>query len=174
MLDLRKAPPASPQLKPLAWMGHLCHGPIRAGRVTFTRPETWLPAWGGISAPEEAARRVIPAYLGVYGPASMKAFDAWLTRGRSSKTQLRGWFESVSHRLATVDVDGRECHARAEDRRAAGHPAHAGRAHAGGIRPVPAGTGNRRPEHRARAAARAGERDRRLNLTRRPSVGRHH
>ncbi len=102
-------------LKPLAWMGHLCHGPTRAGRVTFTLPATWLPSWEGIAAPEEAARRVIPAYLSAYGPATMQAFDAWLTRGSSSRTQVRGWFESVAERLVTVDVDGRACFARTED-----------------------------------------------------------
>lgn len=79
-------------LKPLAWMGLLCNGPSRGNRVTFTSPRSWLPDWSGIPEPAAAARIAIPAYLGAYGPARPETFDAWLTRGRSRKTQLRRWF----------------------------------------------------------------------------------
>lgn len=102
-------------LKPLAWMGQLCNGPSRGGRVTFTHPETWLPSWGGLPTTGDAAQLVIRAYLRAYGPATMKAFDAWLTRGRSTKAQIRRWLESVEDRLVTVEVDGHEGYARAED-----------------------------------------------------------
>ncbi|HEX2418721.1 MAG TPA: winged helix DNA-binding domain-containing protein [Micromonosporaceae bacterium] len=102
-------------LKPLAWSGLLCHGPGQGNRVTFTRPDTWLPDWGGLPEPEAAARLVIPAYLRAYGPATPETFDAWLSRGASRKKDLRGWFATVSDELATVTVAGRDCLLLAED-----------------------------------------------------------
>jgi hypothetical protein len=102
-------------LKPLAWRGLLCQGPGAGNRVTFTSPRTWSPAWGGIPDLEEAARLAIPAYLGAYGPASIDAFDAWLTRGASSKRSLRDWFAAAGDLLATVEVDGEKAFARSED-----------------------------------------------------------
>jgi hypothetical protein len=102
-------------LKPLAWQGLLCQGPWDGNRVTFTSPQTWSPAWGGIPDLDEAARVAIPAYLGAYGPASMAAFDAWLTRGASSKRLLRDWFAAAGDQLTTVEVEGESAFARRED-----------------------------------------------------------
>lgn len=102
-------------LKPLAWQGYLCQAPAEGNRVTFTSPETWLPGWAGLPAPEEAARVVIPAYLGAYGPATPQAFDAWLTRGASKKAALRGWFADLSDDVVTVDLEGVASYARAAD-----------------------------------------------------------
>ncbi|MBJ7599164.1 winged helix DNA-binding domain-containing protein [Candidatus Nephthysia bennettiae] len=102
-------------LKPLAWRGLLCQGPAEGNRVTFTSPRTWSPAWGGIPDQDEAARIAIPAYLGAYGPASMNAFDAWLTRGASSKRSLREWFTAAGDLLTAVEVDGERAFARSED-----------------------------------------------------------
>lgn len=67
-------------LKPLAWMGHLCNGPSRGGRVTFTRPDTWLPDWNGLPPVDQAAQTAIPDYLRAYGPATIRTFHAWLAR----------------------------------------------------------------------------------------------
>jgi hypothetical protein len=83
-------------LKPLAFMGLLCNGPARGNRVTFTSPSSWLENWTGIPEPAEAARLVIPAYLRAYGPARLETFDAWLTRGRSRKSDVRAWFHSLT------------------------------------------------------------------------------
>lgn len=102
-------------LKPLAWQGVLCQGPSTGGRVTFAAPASWIPGWRGLPGPEEAARLVVPAYLGAYGPASAATFDQWLTRGRSPKARLRRWFSELGDRLAVVVVDGQELVARAED-----------------------------------------------------------
>ncbi|MFN2557891.1 MAG: DNA glycosylase AlkZ-like family protein [Nitriliruptorales bacterium] len=102
-------------LKPLAWLGHLCHGPSKGNRVTFTRPDTWLPEWRGVPEPQDGARFVIPAYLRAYGPARMETFDGWLTRGISRKLDLRAWFATLDDELVTVDVEGQECYALAED-----------------------------------------------------------
>jgi hypothetical protein len=65
--------------------------------------------------PEEAARIVIPAYLGAHGPATPETFDAWLTRNAHRKTAVRGWFASLGEELAQVEVDGTVCYLRAED-----------------------------------------------------------
>jgi hypothetical protein len=102
-------------LKPLAWQGQLCHGPARGTRVTFARPDTWIPGWKGIRSEEDAARVVIPAFLGAHGPATIEAFDRWLTRGASKKGALRGWFAALEDELVSVQVEGEQAYARAED-----------------------------------------------------------
>ena len=102
-------------LKPLAWQGLLCHGPDRGGRVTFVRPADVVPGWGGLPAPDDAARVVVPAYLGVHGPAGPVELDAWLTRGATPKRIVRGWFADLGEALAPVSVEGRALWARAED-----------------------------------------------------------
>ena len=102
-------------LKPLAWQGRLCQGPAAGNRVSFVRPDTWYPDWGGVPDPDQAARTVIPAYLGVYGPATPARFDQWLTRGTSRRAQLRGWFDGLGEQLATVEVDGEPAYALAAD-----------------------------------------------------------
>jgi hypothetical protein len=105
-------------LKPLAWMGLLCNGPSRGNRVTFTSPQSWLTGWRGIPEVDTAARIAIPAYLHAYGPARPETFDAWLTRGRSRKPQLRRWFGELEEDgvIATVALeDGGSAYARAAD-----------------------------------------------------------
>lgn len=102
-------------LKPLAFQGMLCHGPADRGRVTFTRPDTYLPAWPGLRDPAEAAATAIPAYLGVYGPAPIEAFNQWLCRGALRKTDLRSWVAALGDRLTAVEIEGRPAYARTED-----------------------------------------------------------
>jgi hypothetical protein len=94
-------------LKPLAVMGLLCNGPSRGNRVTFTSPRSWVENWTGVPAPADAARVVIPAYLRAYGPARPQTFDAWLTRGRSRKSDLRAWFDALTEEgvLTSVEVE---------------------------------------------------------------------
>lgn len=102
-------------LKPLAWTGKLCHGPNQGNRVTFASPRDRVPGWTGTIEPEEAARTVIPAYLGAHGPATPETFDAWLTRNAHRKTVVRGWFASLGEELTKVEVDGTTSYMRAED-----------------------------------------------------------
>ncbi|UNO40652.1 crosslink repair DNA glycosylase YcaQ family protein [Streptomyces sp. MST-110588] len=103
-------------LKPLAWTGRLCQGPAQGQKVTFAAPRSWVPGWGGIPDPQEAARVVIPAYLRAHGPATPAAFDAWLLRGATRKPVLRGWFEELGDQLTEVEVDGeRGAYVLAED-----------------------------------------------------------
>ncbi len=104
-------------LKPLAWQGYLCHGPSQGNRVSFTRPDTWLKSWQGLPQPAEGARIVIPAYLAAHGPASIEAFDQWLSRGRSKKALLRETITALveSGDLVRVDVEGMPAYARVCD-----------------------------------------------------------
>jgi hypothetical protein len=93
----------------------LCHTTSDGNRVSFARPDQWLPDWTGVPDPEEAARVVIPAYLRAYGPATPERFDAWLTRGNTKKASLRTWFAALEDRLATVEVEGQPAFLLAED-----------------------------------------------------------
>lgn len=102
-------------LKPVAWQGGLCHATSDGNRVSFARPDQWLPDWAGVPDPAEAARVVIPAYLRAYGPATPERFDAWLTRGTSKKAVVRSWFTALEDRLATVEIDGDPAFLLAED-----------------------------------------------------------
>jgi hypothetical protein len=104
-------------LKPLAWQGYLCSGPNEGNRVTFTGPATWIDGWTGLPGPDEAAERVIPAYLGAFGPATMESFDQWLIRGASKKSSLRRWFTGLtgSGVLTEVEINGRPAYARTAD-----------------------------------------------------------
>lgn len=99
-------------LKPLAFQGHLIYGPSEGNRVTFTRPE-----WRELPEPAEAARTVIPAYLGAYGPASIDVFNQWLYRGGLRKTELKAWYADLVDAgvLVTVDVEGQPAYALASE-----------------------------------------------------------
>jgi hypothetical protein len=101
--------------KPLAWQGELCFGPSNGNRTTFARPDIISSAWAGVPEADEAAPRVIGAYLGAYGPATMEGLRNWLARGRVSVRQLRIWFEAAADRLVAVDVEGEPAFIRAED-----------------------------------------------------------
>jgi Winged helix DNA-binding domain len=102
-------------LKPVAWQGWLCHARSDGNRVSFARPDQWLPDWAGMPDPQEAAHVVIPAYLRVFGPATPQRLDAWLTRGASKQAAVRTWFAALGDRLATVEVDGERAFLLAED-----------------------------------------------------------
>jgi DNA glycosylase AlkZ-like len=104
-------------LKPLAWQGLLCYGPARDNRVTFARPDTFLPSWQGLPDVGHAAPRVVLTYLGASGPATPAAFDAWLLRGATPKKELRRWFADLvgDGRVVEVMVEGERVYARAED-----------------------------------------------------------
>jgi hypothetical protein len=95
-------------LKPLSFLGELCYGPPREGRVTFVSPRDWVPGWPAepLSA-EEGGMRLVRSFLGAHGPSDPQTFDAWLYRGAARKTTLRGWFRDLAPELAELEVDGR-------------------------------------------------------------------
>jgi hypothetical protein len=92
-------------LKPLAWQGDLCFGPMRGSRVTFMRPDQASGQWAGVPEPDEAAPAAIVAYFTAYGPATAESFRNFMARGRISVRQLRTWFAAVGDRLVEVEVD---------------------------------------------------------------------
>ena len=94
-------------LKPLAWQGTLCQGPPDGRSVTFARPDLLLPSWPGLPDPDVAGPAVVRDYLAAFGPATMRAFDAWLLRGSTRRTDLRRWFEALADETVEVDVAGR-------------------------------------------------------------------
>jgi len=100
--------------KPLAWQGDLCFGPGEGNRTTFARPDLVSATWAGVPPADEAAPRVIVAYLGAYGPATIEHLHRWLARGRVSVRQLRTWFAACEERLAEVEVDGERAFVLAE------------------------------------------------------------
>ena len=102
-------------LKPLAWQGILCQGPPRGRHVTFARPDRLLRNWDGLPDPDETGPGVVRDYLAVFGPATIDAFDAWLLRGGTPKTQLREWFAALEEEIVPVDVEGRTALARRVD-----------------------------------------------------------
>lgn len=95
-------------LKPLSFLGELCYGPPRDGRVTFVSPRDWVPGWPAepLSA-EEGGMRLVRSFLGAHGPGTPETFDAWLYRGAARKAILRGWFRDLAPELAEVEVEGR-------------------------------------------------------------------
>jgi hypothetical protein len=101
-------------LKPLAWQGDICFGPSQGARVTFMRTAAASKAWAGVPSVEDALPKVIRAYLGAYGPATMDNFSAWLSRGAVPKRRLRDQFVALGDDLATVEVDGQPMYVGAE------------------------------------------------------------
>lgn len=95
-------------LKPLAWQGALCHGPMRGTKITFTSPGNLVAGWSGLPEPDVAAPGLIRAYLGAYGPATPESFDAWLSRNSLRKTVVRGWFAALGDELTEIEVEGRK------------------------------------------------------------------
>lgn len=102
-------------LKPLAWQGLIFQGLSGDNRITFVRPDRWLPDWSGLPDPDEAAGRVIERYLGVFGPATPEAFSQWLLRGATSRGTLRRWFAALGERLTPVEIEGGTGYLRTED-----------------------------------------------------------
>jgi winged helix DNA-binding protein len=102
-------------LKPLAWQGDLCFGPMRGSRVTFMRPDHASTRWAGVPDSDDAAPTVIAAYFRAYGPATIENFRSFMARGRISARQLRTWFAAAGDLLAEVEVDGDRALVLAED-----------------------------------------------------------
>jgi hypothetical protein len=96
----------TPQVRPLAWLGELCHGPARgAARVAFTRPQAASRRWAWLPDPDEAGPVAVRAYLAAYGPATVDNFGRWLGAG-TGRRPLRAAFAALGDALAAVEVDG--------------------------------------------------------------------
>jgi Winged helix DNA-binding domain len=94
--------------KPLSFLGELCYGPPREGRVTFVSPRDWVPGWPAeLPSAEEGGVRLLRSFLGAHGPGTPETFDGWLYRGAARKATLRGWFRDLTPELAEIEVGGR-------------------------------------------------------------------
>jgi len=93
-------------LKPLAWQGDMCFGPLRDGRVTFQRLDT-NPRWTGLPDLDDAGRQAIEAYFRAYGPATPRHLQYWLGAGLGvARKRIKTWLAEFGDRLAAVDIDG--------------------------------------------------------------------
>jgi len=99
-------------LKPAAFQGLLCQGPPRGRSVTFVAPSAWVKGWT-VPAVDEAGSLLVRWYLRAHGPATVQHFADWWARQRASA--VRPWFERLGDELITVDVEGMEAFALAED-----------------------------------------------------------
>lgn len=92
-------------LKPLAWQGVLCFGPVRDGRSTLAALET-NPRWPGLRDLDDAGPRALRSYLHAYGPARADRLQYWLGEGLGvPRRRLRAWLAALED-VTTVDVDG--------------------------------------------------------------------
>jgi hypothetical protein len=91
-------------LKPAAFAGALIQGPPQGGRVTYTRPDTWLKAWTSPPDPVEGGAALVRSYLHAHGPATMKDVAYWWARQGVAK--VKPWFARLGDEVVEVDVDG--------------------------------------------------------------------
>lgn len=104
--------PSHTFLKPFAWQGDLCLGPVRPGpgreqQVTLRLP-SGIPGWTGLPPLEEAGPAVIREYLGAYGPTTVDRLAYWFVEGLSAgRKRLGAWLRRLEPELAEVDLDGR-------------------------------------------------------------------
>jgi hypothetical protein len=102
-------------LKPLAWLGELCHAPATGARVRFARPESLVPGWPGLPPVEQAGATVLRAFLAAHGPATETDVLGWLSRGATRSSDLRRWVRVLGREIVWVDVDGAAAMALAAD-----------------------------------------------------------
>lgn len=92
-------------LKPFAWQGDICFGPVRDGHTTFQSPAG--PRWRGIPELEDAGRAAVSAYFDAYGPATPEHLHYWLGDGLGAgRRRITRWLSELSDELADLTVDG--------------------------------------------------------------------
>ncbi|MGW6277924.1 DNA glycosylase AlkZ-like family protein [Kribbella sp. NPDC055071] len=93
-------------LKPFAWQGDLCFGPVRDGQPTYQSPEA-IPGWSGIPELELAGREAVRAYFDAYGPATADNLQYWLGNCLSAgRKRITRWLSELSDELVDITVDG--------------------------------------------------------------------
>ncbi len=86
------------------YLGKLCHGPDRGQKVSFVRPDTWLPKLRHVSR-RKAEDTLLQQYLRAYGPATLRDFAHWA--GASVRATAPIW-DRLENRFHTVSVEGSE------------------------------------------------------------------
>lgn len=99
--------PGMTLLKPMAWHGALCLGPLVDGRPTLASPSA-SARWGGLPELDAAGPRAVAAYLAAYGPATRANLQHWLAEGLSAgRRRVERWTDEVLRDAAAeVAVDG--------------------------------------------------------------------
>lgn len=99
--------PSMTLLKPMAWHGELCFGPVVDGQPTLASPSA-SPRWGGLPGLDDAGRRAVLGYLSAYGPATRANLHYWLAEGLSAgRRRVEVWTDQVLQDAAVeVDLDG--------------------------------------------------------------------
>jgi hypothetical protein len=99
--------PSMTLLKPMAWHGELCFGPVVDGQPTLASPSA-NPRWGGMPDLDDAGRRAVLGYLSAYGPATRSNLHYWLADGLSAgRRRVEVWTDEVLRDAAVeVDLDG--------------------------------------------------------------------
>jgi hypothetical protein len=99
--------PSMTLLKPMAWHGELCFGPVVDGQPTLASPSA-SPRWGGLPDLDDAGRRAVLGYLAAYGPATRSTLHYWLAEGLSAgRRRVQVWTDQVLQDAAVeVDLDG--------------------------------------------------------------------
>lgn len=93
-------------IKPMAWQGDLCFGPLRGESATFQRLDA-VERWPGLPELEEAGPQAVEAYVRAYGPATVDHLHYWLSSGLGARSALvRDWVKGLGERLTEVDVEG--------------------------------------------------------------------
>jgi hypothetical protein len=96
-------------LKPAAFLGLLCFGPAQGQRVTFVRPDQWVPGWHASPlAPEDALAEIARRFLHVFGPATPEDFAKWWGTDAAHGRRV---FRGLGEELAEVEIDGRRARA---------------------------------------------------------------
>jgi hypothetical protein len=99
--------PSMTLLKPMAWHGELCFGPVVDGRPTLASPSAG-PRWGGLPSLDDAGPRAVLGYLAAYGPATRANLHYWLAEGLSAgRRRVETWTDQALRDAAVeVDLDG--------------------------------------------------------------------
>lgn len=93
-------------LKPFAWQGDICFGPVEDGHTTFQSPSA-SPCWRGVPDLHEAGRAAVAAYFDAYGPATPEHLRYWLGSGLSAgRKRITQWLTELADELVDITVAG--------------------------------------------------------------------
>ncbi|MEU4540932.1 winged helix DNA-binding domain-containing protein [Streptosporangium sp. NPDC023825] len=102
-------------LRPVAYLGVLCFGPVRGAKVTYVRPDRWAglkTEVGDQPDPEESAMEIVRRYLRAYGPATHQDLARWFAL---RPPEAREALQALGDEVARVEVEGREAYVLAAD-----------------------------------------------------------
>ncbi len=97
----------------LVRLGYACHAQRVGGEGHFAHREVWLPnlEWNPPD-PETANLEMVRRYLRAYGPTTATDFAYW--RG-AYPSEARPWLAALGNEIVTVQVDGKDALAHADD-----------------------------------------------------------